>query len=96
MTSPGHKVTQMLEDYFSAFAQGMDVPPARRFFIEGYLQALVDVGELTLDEASALVEKVCCSHLGDSAAAPYRDSTPSGGPITLHSHTLRAPVFPGG
>ncbi|HCS28360.1 MAG TPA: hypothetical protein DIW43_12955 [Spongiibacteraceae bacterium] len=85
--------SQALTDYFSAFAGGMDVPPARRYFIEGYLQALLDAGQMSFVDAQTLVVEACSAILGDEAAAQYKRQQDR---IMLHSHTPRAPVYPGG
>lgn len=93
MADPARIVEQALVDYFSAFAEGMDVPPARRYFIEGYLQAMIDAGQLTSDSARNLLMRQCERILGEEAAARYRSGDDR---VILHSHMLRAPVVPSG
>ena len=83
---------QAIDDYFAAFAEGFDVPPARRFFLEGYLQALVDSDQLLLREVLERLASACERHLGAEAAQRYREADG----IVLHSHMRRAPVYPSG
>lgn len=86
-------VEQALADYFSDFAKGFGVPPARRYYLEGYLQAMIDADLLTLANAQKLVADQCRHVLGDDAAALYRTRQDK---VILHSHMPRAPVYPSG
>ena len=80
-----------LADYFDSFARGDDVAPATRFYLEGYLQALIDTDALSESEAWQLIATCCQSSLGEEAASVYRNAQ---GEIVLHSHMRRAPVYP--
>lgn len=88
--TPESVLRQLLDQYFSAFAQGNDVPPARRYFLEGYLRACVDGNLLGLGQACALIAECCQPHLGEDIAHQYRTA----GSLILHSHMKRAPVYP--
>ncbi len=85
-------VIQALDSYFSNFARGMDVPPARRYFLEGYLQAMVDGGVLSQAETLTLIADTCARHFDDELANTYRSAEH----LVLHSHMRRAPVYPSG
>ncbi len=93
MANVAEILEQALRDYFSDFAQGCDVPPARRFFIEGYLQAAIDAEILTPARAREQVADICAHQLGAAAAEVYRSEE---GRLILHSHMPRAPVYPSG
>lgn len=82
---------QKLGEYFESFALGDDVPPAKRYFIEGYIQALLDSQSLSDSEARQLIASCCEASLGEDAARVYREQE---GDIVLHSHMRRAPVYP--
>ena len=88
--TPESILRQMLDQYFSAFARGDDVPPARRYFLEGYLRACVDGELLNLAQAGALIGECCQPHLGDELARQYSTANT----LILHSHMKRAPVYP--
>lgn len=92
MTGVEPALEQAIDDYFAAFAEGFDVPPARRFFLEGYLQALVDSGQLSREEVLGRLARACEKHLDAETAQRYRDANE----IVLHSHMRRAPVYPSG
>lgn len=96
MANPIAIAEQALTDYFSDFAAGDDVPPARRYHLEGYLQALIDAGQLTPSGAQDLLVKLCRKCLGDAAADLYRTNPNSQPTVVLHSHMPRAPVYPSG
>ena len=57
------------------------------------LQALLDAGQMSFVDAQTLVVEACSAILGDEAAAQYKRQQDR---IMLHSHTPRAPVYPGG
>lgn len=83
-------LTQQLQDYFEAFARGDDVPPARRYFLEGYMTALVDLEYRSANDILETIAACCESHLGKEAARVYEPDSP----LMLHSHMRRAPVYP--
>ncbi len=92
MTSdtPEDTIRDALDAYFRAFAEGSDVPPAQRFYLEGYMQACVDGGLLNLAQVSQLILESCGRHLGDEVASIYQCADA----LVLHSHMKRAPVYP--
>ncbi|MFT5575701.1 MAG: hypothetical protein ACI89D_001220 [Bermanella sp.] len=93
MATAAEIVEQALADYFAGFAGACDVPPARRYFIEGYLKAVIDAELLSPKQARTLVADLCERYLGAAAAEIYRSDEAR---LILHSHTPRAPVYPSG
>ncbi|MBB3046100.1 hypothetical protein FHR99_000336 [Litorivivens lipolytica] len=80
----------LLNEYFGAFARGDDVAPARRYFLEGYMTALVEMEHCAASDILQLIADSCESHLGKEAASVYQSDSP----LMLHSHMRRAPVYP--
>lgn len=83
-------LSQQLNDYFGAFARGDDVTPARRYFLEGYMAALVELEQRSTADILQMIATCCESHLGKEAASVYQPDSP----LMLHSHMRRAPVYP--
>ena len=54
----GATVTKALVDYFDDLERGLDVSPARRFRLEGYVQALLDSGQLSSEQLGKVISEM--------------------------------------
>ena len=81
----GATVTKALVDYFDDLERGLDVPPARRFRLEGYVQALLDSGQLSSEQRG----KVISGRMDDPEQCFLSES----GSFSLPYEVARAPVF---
>lgn len=85
------RLNERLEDYFSRYADGLDVTPVMQLGTEGYMQAGVDLALITAEELAAL------KHQAYRKAFAEIDNTVLqrlNGDCFLPSMMKRAPVKP--
>ena len=84
-------LNQRLEDYFSRYADGLDVTPAMQLGTEGYMQAGFDLALITTEELALLKQQ---AYRKSFAEADNTVLSGLKGDCFLPSMMKRAPVKP--
>ncbi len=89
-------IENLLQSYYQRLADGLDISPAERFRLEGYLQAVVECGLLATDALASISSRV---QLQYAALADTQTTAEVTGKTLTESWHLpfqmrRAPVTP--
>lgn len=88
-TAVYHEQLQLrLRRIFTAYSQGMDVSPGEQLRCEGFLEAGLVTGQLTRDEAEAMVAATYVSVYGEAWPFAFGER------IEIPVLKMRAPVWP--
>lgn len=82
-----------LATFFADQAQGLDIPPAILYRLEGRIALGIELGLTSVAKVRQTVATLAAEHLGTEAARCYSDVA-GDEPVVLHLHMAEAPVFP--